>query len=372
MPGTSDLRCSEVARREEYRPAGTAASSPVYLLVELPLPWPADIAEHPLLQSVRQLAGEHGARLQALVPTGDDPDSSRVVVYRRPVGPFQAYARTERQGSLDDLPAMIVAALDEAARSDHEAVDDDPLMDVLVCTHGTRDVCCGRNGIGVHRDLLALDLPGVRVWRTSHTGGHRFAPTAVTFPDGRAWAWVDAPTLVGLVRRTLDPRLAARHDRGCVAFPDPFTQAAEAAVLAVEGWSWLARRRSVEVSGRSANGDDVRWVTVTGDPTADTATGASTSAESAGAGRSAGGSGSGIVGCGGMASDSDAGESAGTDGTVGVVGHEPVIYRAEVGVSRIVPVPDCGRPLEEARKSSPDLQVRSLQRARAAPPSPRQ
>ena len=42
----------------------------------------------------------------------------------------------------------------------------------------------------------------------------------------------------GLVRRTLDPVIAARHLRGCAAFT-PAVQAADGAVLASHGWDWL-------------------------------------------------------------------------------------------------------------------------------------
>ena len=44
----------------------------------------------------------------------------------------------------------------------------------------------------------------VRVWRCSHTGGHRFAPTAITLPDGRAWAYADADLIDGVIDRTAD------------------------------------------------------------------------------------------------------------------------------------------------------------------------
>ena len=52
--------------------------------------------------------------------------------------------------------------------------------DILVCTHGARDACCGKFGYGFYvemRGLAAVRGDGVRVWRTSHLGGHRFAPT---------------------------------------------------------------------------------------------------------------------------------------------------------------------------------------------------
>ena len=48
---------------------------------------------------------------------------------------------------------------------------------LLVCTHGGRDRCCGSDGTRLFQALFPP--PGVRVWRTSHTAGHRFAPTAI-------------------------------------------------------------------------------------------------------------------------------------------------------------------------------------------------
>jgi hypothetical protein len=327
------LRCAALARADGYRPGGSAASAAAFVLVETPLPWPKDVADHPLLAPLAPVAAEHGARLQAVVPEGTTPsDSARVVVYRRPaggLGPFVRFVRHERVVALDRLVAEVGALLDQAAAD--SAADpaganvvgagdghDDGLIDVLVCTHGRRDVCCGSDGMRTYAQLAALALPGVRLWRTSHTGGHRFAPTAVTFPDGRAWASVDGDLLAGIVTRSVEAAVASAHDRGGAAFDDPYVQAADGAVLGVEGWGWLDVVRRAESTPLA---DDRRRVTLTG------ADGAA-------------------------------------DG-----GIEPIVYRAEVVVSRIVPVPDCGKPLDEARKSSPEFEVVALDRITAPAPA---
>jgi len=53
---------------------------------------------------------------------------------------------------------------------------------ILVCTHGKRDQCCGRLGGKIFAKLHARK--SAWVWQTSHLGGHRFAPTLLTLPDG--------------------------------------------------------------------------------------------------------------------------------------------------------------------------------------------
>lgn len=314
-----DLRCSYIAQTDGYLPAGSVGATTAFVLVEAPLPWPADVGGHPLLAPLAPVVGAAKARLQAVVPQGDHgPDETRVVVYRRSAGGFVRYDRVERSVPTDDLVAavaeLLAAPADPAAAAGVGAgVGAGGITDVLICTHGSRDVCCGAGGMRVHKDLVARDLPGVRVWRTSHTGGHRFAPTTVTLPDGRAWAWVDADFLERLVARTVPVTEAVVRDRGCAGLDDPFAQTAESAVLGAEGWGWLDRARHAEVEPVDGDDDDRRRVTVTGVDPHD--------------------------------------------------GGDPVRYRADVVLRRVVPVPDCGRPLDEARKSAPELEVVSLARA---------
>ena len=73
-----------------------------------------------------------------------------------------------------------------------DARDDDRRPRLLLMAG---DRCCGSLGTALAQELLADPLQlgdDVRVWRTSHTGGHRFAPTALVLPQG---------TVVGLLRR---------------------------------------------------------------------------------------------------------------------------------------------------------------------------
>jgi hypothetical protein len=323
LPALS-LRCASLARAGGYLPAGTAASAAAFVLVEVPLPWPSDVAEHPRLAPLVPVVKPHGGRLQALVPAETtSPGEVRVIVYRRPsgpagpLGPFDRFRRHERVVAEDRLVAEVGDLLDQAAlvpeAGNGDGADVAGMVDVLVCTHGRRDACCGSDGMRAYLDLSARAVPGIRLWRTSHTGGHRFAPTALTFPLGRAWASIDATLLAGIVARSVDAATAAAHDRGCAAFADPFVQAADGAVLGAAGWSWLDRARRAETV---ALADDRRLVTLTG---------------------------------------------SNDDGTIA--------YQVEVAVSRIVPVPDCGKPLDQARKSSPEFEVVALDRVTAGSPA---
>ena len=307
-----DLRCAGLARAAGFDPAGTAGSYRAYAVVEVPLPWPADIAEHPDVVPAAAAQASAGARLQGVVPDLErGPGDDRLVLgFVRPEGPFDAYrsaawrvpggavgdalaalAASTAAGTLGPPPATAVAVPGAGDAGRH----------VLVCTHGRRDACCGALGTRLASVLPGLGA-GVRVWRTSHTGGHRFAPTGVLLPEGTAWAYLDLDTLVGIADRTLALDEAARRYRGCTGLDGPEVQAAEREALRRVGWAWLDHRRSGTLVQRDGDRAMVRL------------------------------------------------EATAPDGG-------RVAFEATVEVARIVPVPDCGRPLAEARKTAPELRV---------------
>ncbi|WP_278043923.1 sucrase ferredoxin, partial [Protofrankia symbiont of Coriaria ruscifolia] len=109
--------------------------------------------------------------------------------------------------------------------------------EILLCGHGRRDRCCGRVGTRLHLDV-ASTWPRVRVRRCSHTGGHRFAPTGFTFPDGRAWGFLDVPALDRIVRRGGRPGELRGRYRGNTAL-DQWGQVAERELFERFGWGWL-------------------------------------------------------------------------------------------------------------------------------------
>lgn len=59
---------------------------------------------------------------------------------------------------------------------------------VLVCVHGARDARCGECGPplleALKRSVARAGLDDVRVWGSSHVGGHRYAGNVLIYPDG--------------------------------------------------------------------------------------------------------------------------------------------------------------------------------------------
>ncbi len=247
-----DLRCTVVARAMGTPVGGTAAAFGATLLIEVPQPWPKSIEDHPLLGELIPVAKELGIRLQGIVPARDPEtprnggDAIKLVLYRRTGSgsTFAGFERVEATAAVDELPTTVRGPWDKVAPADR--------TEVLICAHGKRDRCCGSLGTISATHAVAN---GITALRTSHLGGHRFAPTATILPEGTAWAWLDDDLLASIVDRTVDPAQLRAHYRGSAGIDHPAAQLIEGEAFFDVGWSWLDRPRSAQVR---PDGDD-RW-----------------------------------------------------------------------------------------------------------------
>jgi hypothetical protein len=241
---SSDVpRCADLARAQHTDPVGTAGAYDVFVLFEHPAPWPAAIADDPLVHAVTRAANdavETGVRVRVQVIRRDGPTGDRtMIVYQHdPSEPFVAYRRSEAIMPADAATRVV----GELIRRRH---DPPPaaITDILVCAHGSRDRCCG--SLGTRLWGASAQRDDVRVWRTSHTGGHRFAPTALSFPAGQCWAFLDEDVLHGIVSRSHPPDQLRHHYRGAT-FVAPAAQVAEREAFVRHGWEWLSWSRQVE------------------------------------------------------------------------------------------------------------------------------
>ncbi len=281
MTASLDLQCSIQTADLDENPAGSAGSADRYVLVELPLPWPSKIEDHPALASV--LPGPDAAGTTRILgvssvgrietersnPGAANPataKSMRVICYARtPKADFVAFDRFDATVSPEGLTSLLTA-INNGHLNQLTPVTDNQI-DVLICTHGSRDRCCGQHGTSLFLELLERSLDGeldprVRLWRTSHTGGHRFAPTGMTFPDGVAWARLTADVVEGIVSRQLHPAEATALLRGSGGVDGRAAQIADCRGFARHGWEWLDYERSIHVERDPDGGETGVIVTV--------------------------------------------------------------------------------------------------------------
>jgi len=212
--------------------AGTAPYARLWVLLEQPGPWGRDavVESHLPLEVGRSLAAvaeDRPVRVGLIRSVGAHVDVDG--------GPRTLLvARTDAVGSwlatrsVDDVAALPGALDVNALLGADVAPPDLPGRAVpaaghalLVCTNAKRDQCCAVLGRPLAASFAAAassDPARAQVWETSHTGGHRFAPTFVSLPDGYLFGGPDAAS------RSVDAC------RGRSSLP-PAAQAAELAVL---------------------------------------------------------------------------------------------------------------------------------------------
>ncbi|MDI2128684.1 sucrase ferredoxin [Yinghuangia seranimata] len=224
--------CTELSWRYAEPMAGSAPTSPGWLLVEHPGPWAAKA-----LTGTRGIDPELGGALERQAAAA----GFRATLIRRPgrttetvarrtaflvwTEPGATWARRLTVDSLGELLALDFAALAGPAEPALGTAWTEPLA--LVCTNGKRDRCCATEGRPL-AEALAGRAPDA-VWEATHLGGHRFAPTAVVLPHGYVYGRLDADSALAALDAARGGAMVVDGCRGRSTWSRP-EQAAEIAV----------------------------------------------------------------------------------------------------------------------------------------------
>ena len=240
LPGMDEsVFCTDYSQQHALDPGGTALAPDVIVLVELSEPWPKPVGKHADLAPLVGVAAEHGEQVRLLAAVPQQCVSARLISLRPVDCGILRSEVTIGDRPHDDLRALL------EDRSGEFVAADDTRRTVLICVQGSHDICCGTRGVEL-ADWAEADLDA-EIFRVSHTGGHRFAPTAMTLPDGRMWAYLTPKTLGDIVQRHGDGTEFAALSRGWWGAPTGPAQIAERAVFAELGFDLDTSGRSIDV-----------------------------------------------------------------------------------------------------------------------------
>jgi hypothetical protein len=264
-------RCALFAQESGIDPVGTATRLHTVILVEVPLPWRAVVWDSRGVsrQWIEQVVPSMSRSSRPIKMLGIAPDPeysvkgrTRIVCFEKPTGPFSRYERTEYS-----VPDKLAVELAQAIIDRDASLEDrfgayreeqEGVRDLLVCTHGARDTCCGSVGFGLYDQIRKrYGGPKLRAWRTSHFGGHQFAATALDFPTGHSWAFLDESSLEAVILRRGPVEPLKRHYRGWAGIAES-AQIAEREGFLRYGWDWIERARTgrvVSIDGNTQPGD---------------------------------------------------------------------------------------------------------------------
>lgn len=230
---TADVPCSALSLALDEPMAGTAPAEAFILVVEVCGSWGRDPAG--------DVPAPPGVRVQAVRRTTTRYVNPTPRAWLAGVAPGARFLE-----AFDDARAVEGRDLTSGPTGAGE-LEPEPLF--LCCTHGTRDACCARLGVPLHRAVCRAAED--RTWHSSHLGGHRFAATMAVLPHGAWLGRVPAARGREVVELARDGRVPVDLLRG-FAGRSPADQVVEIALRRRQGidrvdeWvdaaGWSARR----------------------------------------------------------------------------------------------------------------------------------
>ena len=266
--------CADISKANGEDPIGSATNADHFLFVEVHPPWPRDVWQARTLpiDLADALESVKNADLKIKIlaiqwdATYSLPGQTRVMLFRRPAAYFARYQKADYV-----VPDVLAPSLVRALFGDIDALQTfeayrqptEHLREMFVCTHGSRDTCCGQRGYPLYDILRKMDPPWakmpIRAWRVSHIGGHKFATTMLDFPYGHYWGHLEIPVLPSLVEMSGSVEGLQPFYRGWSGAGHKFVQIAEREIWQREGWGWLDYEKQGELLNLSEDG---QWAEV--------------------------------------------------------------------------------------------------------------
>jgi hypothetical protein len=251
----SNLFCSDHSRKAGEDLIGTATGCQTYILLECPQPWmPEAFNSKWVPENFRVMIQEVK---RAKIPIkfllicnneSHKKDQTTLLIYHRKDGLWNGYSKQEFLLPNIQQAAGVVKKWLWNKTSDYE-VTTSVTRDVVVCAHGSHDQCCARYGnpfyFHANETINELGLENVRMWKSTHIGGHRFAPTAIDLPEGRYYGALEQDSFKSVLTRTGDVKCLEKIYRGWGVLPKSI-QALERELIFRHGWDWF----KYKVTGR--------------------------------------------------------------------------------------------------------------------------
>lgn len=242
------LFCSDHSKQVGEDVIGSATNYQTYVLIECPPPWHSEALNSRWVPNSLKVLVEEVKRTKQpirflLIANNESHkiDHTTLLIYHQQEGLGNGYRKQEFKLPNIEQAAPTIRKWLSGSTPKYE-VKTSVTRDILVCTHGSHDMCCARYGnpFYYHADATISDLglDEVRIWKSSHFGGHRFAPTAIDLPEGRYYGALDQESFKSILTRSGDINCLNKVYRGWGILL-PAMQVLERELILRHGWDWF-------------------------------------------------------------------------------------------------------------------------------------
>ena len=241
--------CADACRKADEDIIGSGTNYSVYILIECPYPWEYNAFESRFFPRNLEILMAEVKRaklsLRFLLITQNQnyrQNNRKILIYEKEQSSFiNGYKKYEFDVDNPEKIAPIIQRYLAGDNLDTES-QNSQTRDILVCTHGSHDKCCAKYGNPFYTEakktISQLGLKNTRIWKASHFGGHRFAPTIIDFPDGRYYGLLNQESFQAILLRTDNIELLNRVYRGWGILPTCI-QVLERELMFRHGWEWF-------------------------------------------------------------------------------------------------------------------------------------
>ncbi len=241
--------CADACRQANEDIIGSGTNYSIYVLIECPYPWEYNAFDSRYLpENLKNLIAEieeYKLSIRFLLITQNQSQKQnqrKVLIYEKEQALFlQGYQKYEFDVNMPEEMAPAIKKYLAGEILDTEIIKSQT-RDILVCTHGSHDKCCAKYGNPFYfqgkETINELGLKNTRIWKASHFGGHRFAPTIIDFPDGRYYGLLTQDYFKSVLTRTGDVKILNNIYRGWGILPTCI-QVLERELIFRHGWEWF-------------------------------------------------------------------------------------------------------------------------------------
>ncbi|MFK7824040.1 MAG: sucrase ferredoxin [Oligoflexales bacterium] len=263
--------CSLLTKNHTPSIIGTAGYKPCQIFIEFAQPWNSNVIGTPgfpegvdvlLKKLMRQYKVPISLNSMCRESKPNKEASHLFILYSKP-GDKCAYSFFSYEIALNKVESFLTHLLPDIFDNGITYQSDAfrKKRAVMICCHGERDRCCGKFGLDLfnHMNRFTIDkkLP-IDVWKSSHIGGHKYAPTLMDLPSMRVWGHLsnaEAESL--LVKDQFNTNLLKRY-RGFCSLSNSYEQFAESEALKKFAWEWLDRDDFRVCSDWQKSSDDAK------------------------------------------------------------------------------------------------------------------
>ncbi len=245
---------------------GSATNYETYILIECPPPWTSDAFNSRWIpDNLKNLVTEiNRAKLpmRFLLIANDQSHKvteTTLLIYQKQAGLISGYQKHEfRLANIEQVAGFVKKFL--RGEIPDSKIETNFTRDILICTHGSHDKCCARYGNSFYfhatDNITNLCLDHIRIWRSSHFGGHRFAPTAIDLPEGRYYGVLNQDSFQSILTKTGDIECFNHVYRGWGILPTAM-QILEKELILRHGWDWLNYKVASRIIEQSLDNNTV-------------------------------------------------------------------------------------------------------------------